>query len=301
MTVTQTGQQREGLIGFMDRYLAALAVNDPAGLPVSADVRFTENGQELALGKGLWATATSVPDYDYAYVEDPSLGQLGWIGVIGEGGRPAVVFARLKVGEGLISEIETIVRREQPRLYNPANMVARREIVFEELDPSERSSRETLIEVGNLYFDGLVEGNGNMIPVTDECIRIENGTQTVRVPDVSHLAGTPSAIIFPLGVREQLATGYFSYMDDVRDRRVVAVDEVRGLVLLAVVFDHSARLRSVQVQGIGEVELPAYHQVPNSCLIGELFKVRNGLIEHIEAVLEFVPYGARPGWAQARA
>ncbi len=290
------GQQREGLIGFMDRYLAALDVNDPTGLPVSADVRFTENGQELALGKGLWATATSVPDYDYAYVEDASLGQLGWIGVIGEGGRPAVVFVRLRVQDGLISEVETIVRREQPRLYNPANMAGPRAIVFEKLDPPERSSRDVLIDAGNRYFDGLVQGNGDMIPVTDSCTRIENGTQTVLVPDVSHLAGSAAAIIFPLGVREQLATGYFTYMDDIRDRRVVAVDEERGLVILAVVFDHSARKRSVEVRGVGEVELPPYHQVPNSVLIGELFKVRSGLIEHIEAVLEFVPYGARSGW-----
>ena len=259
-------------------------------------MRFTENGQELALGKGLWATATSVPDYDYVYVEDPSLGQIGWLGVIAEGRRPAVVFARLRVERGLIGEIETIVRREQPRLYNPANMVEPRSIVFEELDPSERSSREELIDVANRYFDGVEQVDGDMIPVTADCIRIENGQQTVLVSDVSHLAGSPSAIIFPMGVREQVNSGYFSYMDDVRDRRVVAVDESRGLVLLVVVFNHSARVRSVEVRGVGEVELPAYHQVPNSVLIAELFKVRSGQIEHIEAVLEFVPYGSRTGW-----
>jgi hypothetical protein len=284
------------LIGAVDRYLEALSSNDPSSLPVSPGVRYTENGQELALGKGLWATATSVPDYDYAYVEDASLDQIAWIGVIGEGGRPAVVFLRLKVTDGLIREIETIVRREQPRLYNPANMAEPRGIVFEEIDPSERTSRERLAEIGNLYFDGLVQDDGAMIPVTDDCIRIENGTQTVRVADVSHLAGSASAIVFPMGVREQVDRGYTQYMEEIRDRRVVAVDETRGLVLLAVVFDHPARMRSVQVEGVGEVELPPYHQVPNSVLVAELFKIRGGLIEHIEAVLEFVPYGARTGW-----
>jgi hypothetical protein len=288
--------QREGLIGFVDRYLGALAVNDPAGLPVSSDARFTENGQELALGKGLWATATSVPDYDYLYVEDLGLGQIGWIGVIGENGRPAVVFIRLLVRDGVIAEIETIVRREQPRLDDPANMAEPRAKAFTELDPAECTSRDALVETAHRYFDGLVQVEGDMIPASDDCIRIENGTQTVRVADVSHLAGSASALIFPLGVREQVNTGYFSYMDDIRDRRVVAVDESRGLVMLVVVFDHSARKRSVQVRGVGEVELPAYHQVPNSVLIAELFRVRGGTIEHIEAVLEFVPYGARTGW-----
>jgi hypothetical protein len=63
-----------------------------------------------------------------------------------------------------------------------------------------------------------------------------------------------------------------------------------------VVFDHSARKRTVQVKGIGEVEVAEYHQRPNSVLIGELFKVRAGEIVHIEAVLELLPYGARTGW-----
>jgi hypothetical protein len=294
------GTAREGLLGCIDRYLEALGSNDPTRLPVADGVRFTENGQELALGKGLWATATSVPGYDYLHVEDRSLGQIGWFGVVGEGESQAVVFARLQVRDGLVHEIETVVRRAQPRLYNPANMAEPRAIAFEVLDPVQRSSREALIEAANRYFDGLEQVDGSIIPVSDACTRFENGTQTVRVADVSHLAGSASALVFPLGVREQVDSGYFSYMDEVRDRRVVAVDESRGLVLLVVVFDHSARKRSVEVKGVGEVELPAYHQVPNSVLIAEVFKVRNGLIEHIEAVLEFVPYGMRTGWEVPR-
>jgi hypothetical protein len=135
-----------------------------------------------------------------------------------------------------------------------------------------------------------------MIPVADECIRIENGQQTVLLSDVSDYAGTASALIFPLGVRDQISSGYYSYLDGVRDRRVAAIDETRGLVVLVVVFDHSARKRTVQVKGLGEVEVSRYHQSPNSVLIAEVFKVRNGQIEHIEAVLEFLPYGARTGW-----
>ena len=293
---SRAGAQRGALIGMVDRYLDALAVNDPAGLPIGPHVQFTENGQRLALGKGLWATATGVADHHYAYVEDHSLGQIGWIGVIGEGGRPAIVFVRLRVEGGLIAEIETIVRREQPQLYDPANMQEPRAIVFEELDPSERLSRAALADIGHRYFDGIERADAELIPARDDCLRIENGTQTVLVPDVSHLAGTPSAIVFPLSVRGQVDVGYVAYIDEIRDRRVVAVDEARGLVMLVVVFDHSARMRSVQVKGVGEVELPRRYQSPNSALIAELFKVRGGQIEHIEAVLEIVPYGARTGW-----
>ncbi|MEA2179950.1 MAG: hypothetical protein QOG77_3247 [Solirubrobacteraceae bacterium] len=287
---------RGGLIGHMDRYLQALVRRDPAGLPVSPGVRFTENGQELDLGTGLWGTASSVPDHDYAHVVDEERSTVSWIGVVDEHGRPSVVFIRLTVEDGLITEVETVVRRPHERLYDPASMREPRAIVFEEIPVEQRSSAEELMRAGDLYFDGLEQSVGSIIPVTDDCTRFENGTRTVRVEDVSHLAGLASAKVFPLGVREQIDTGYFGYIYAVRDRRFVSVDETRGLVVMMVVFDHSARSQTVEMKGVGEVELPAYHQVPNSVLIAELFKVRGGLIEHIEAVLEFVPYGARTGW-----
>ncbi len=289
---------RDGLLGHLDRYLAALAKNDPSGLPVARTVRFSENGQKLALGRGLWATATRVPDHDYVHVTDEDASQIGWIGVVDEHDRPSVVFVRLAVRDGLIAEVETIVRRPHERLYDPSTMREPRSIVFEEIPEGQRTGADEIVRAGQRYFDGLERADGSIIPVTNDCTRFENGTRTVRVVDVSHLSGA-SALVFPLGVREQVDTGYFSYIDAVRDRRVVAVDVARGLVLMIVVFDHSARRRAVEVRGVGEVELPAYHQSPNSVLIAELFKVRRGLIEHIEAVLEFVPYGMRTGWEEA--
>jgi hypothetical protein len=285
---------RGGLIGHMDQYLAALAANDPSELPVADGLRYTENGQELGLGRGLWATATRVPDHDYAHVSDDRGAQIAWIGVVDEHDRPSVVFVRLAVHDGLIAEVETIVRRPHERLYDPSTMREPRAKVFEEIPPDERGAAGALIHAANSYFDGLEQADGSMIPVADDCTRFENGMRTVRVEDVSRLSGA-SALVFPMGVREQVDSGYFSYIDAVRDRRVVAVDLTRGLVLMIVVFDHSARRRTVEVKGVGEVELPPYHQTPNSVLIAELFKVRAGLIEHVEAVLEFVPYGMRTG------
>ncbi|MGH2851621.1 MAG: hypothetical protein ACRDLP_13505 [Solirubrobacteraceae bacterium] len=289
---------RPGLVGHVDRYLEALATNDPAGLQLVDDVRYTENGQQLDLGRGLWGTATRVPSHDHAHVVDHERSQVGWIGVVDEHDRPSVVFLRLAVRDGEIAEVEAIVRRPHERLYDPSTMREPRAIVFEELPPDQRGDAASLVGAGNAYFDGLEQADGSIIPVTDGCTRFENGTRTTRVEDVSQLSGA-SALVFPMGVREQVDTGYFSYIDAVRDRRIVAVDVARGLVLMIVVFDHSARRRTVEVRGVGEVELPAYHQTPNSVLIAELFKVRAGAIEHVEAVLEFVPYGMRTGWEKA--
>jgi hypothetical protein len=207
-----------------------------------------------------------------------------------------VLFVRLGVRDGQIGEIETIVRREAPRLYDPANMGRPREIVFDTVDLPERSSRAELAAIGHGYFDGIEQLDAGLIAIREDCLRIENGSQTVLLDDVSAFEGTTAAMIFPMSVREQVESGYVAYIDAVRDRRIVAVEEARGLVAMVVVFDHPARVHSVAVKGIGEVALPEYHRSPNSMLIAELFKIRHGRIEHIEAVLESIPFGAPTGW-----
>ena len=280
-------------------FLGSLAARDPSRAPLAPDVRVTENGQELAPGKGLWAVATGVSDVDYALVEDTELGNVCWLGVVEESGRPVVVFARLHLRDGLIDEVELVVRREAPRVFDPGHMTEPRAVVFEQVPPEERSSREELVRIGNAYFDGIEQGRGEIVPVVDECVRVECGTQTTRVQDVSAYEGTPAAHIFRLGVREQLDSGFFRFIEEIRDRRVVAVDESRGLVALVVVFDHPAKLQSVYVQGLGEVEVGPVHRSPNSMLIAELFKVRGGRIVHVEAVLEGLPYGGRTGWERS--
>ena len=41
------------MTGLVDQYLAALVRHDPAGLPLSRGVRFTENTAEIKIGDGL--------------------------------------------------------------------------------------------------------------------------------------------------------------------------------------------------------------------------------------------------------
>ncbi len=53
---------RQCLLGFLDNYLDALVANDPSMLDndLSSAVRYTDNGLEAHLGDGLWQTAVSV-------------------------------------------------------------------------------------------------------------------------------------------------------------------------------------------------------------------------------------------------
>ena len=112
---------RDGwLSGLLDEYYAALGAGDPAGLPLAADARFTENGQRLAIGTGLWATATGVADSravtvsEEAYGPGGTAGQVAGWGMAAEGGEDALLGVRLKTTGRVISEIETLVVRRAP-------------------------------------------------------------------------------------------------------------------------------------------------------------------------------------------
>ena len=74
------------------------------------NARFTENGQELRLGDGLWGTASGPGNYKL-YVADPEARPGGFYGTVMENGTPVLLALRLKVTYGLISEVETIVAR----------------------------------------------------------------------------------------------------------------------------------------------------------------------------------------------
>ena len=259
--------RRDGLIGHVDRYLQALVAHEPAGLPLAPGVRYTENGQELALGSGLWGTASDVPAHDYAWVADDGGAQIGWIGVVHEHGRPSVVFLRLRVRDDLITEVESIVRRPHQRLYAPENM--------------RRAARDRLRGAGARPARRRRAADRRRRPLLrrhragrrlDHPRQRRHAADRERHADRARVATSrtwPAArarTSSRSASASQVQTRYFSYIEAVRDRRIVAVDTARGLMLMVAVIDHPARKRTVDMKGVGEVELPEYHQVPNSVL-----------------------------------
>jgi hypothetical protein len=51
---------RACLNGFVDQYLAALVARDPSKLPLTKTARYTENGQTLKLGDGMWGPVITI-------------------------------------------------------------------------------------------------------------------------------------------------------------------------------------------------------------------------------------------------
>src|SRR5882672_8675057 len=96
--------------GFLDRYLDALAARDPKQLPLAPNAKYTENGQKLNLGDGIWNKATAKGIYKL-FVTDPQFGNVAFIGTLKEEAGNVMMALRLKVANRQISEIETIIVR----------------------------------------------------------------------------------------------------------------------------------------------------------------------------------------------
>ncbi len=277
----QASCTREGLKGFIDKYFAALEAHDPSMLPLAPNVKFTENGVEMPVGKGFWQTAgkallkRNVIDTQKcgmltsAVIEekfDPktagramptSLPGVKTKPLPAEGTpRPILFGVRLKVENEKISEIETIIARESEFAFNAEGILATKGQDWESILPcAQRSSRLAMMAAADDYFDMFAAEPCVHTPFASPCDRWENGTQTT-VEGLFTLEGadgkkaemhahdcTPKGLVIPNhGPRRFL------------------VDVEAGLV---VAFVHFAG------------GLPDFH----------VFKMRNGKVELVNAVI----------------
>ena len=86
------------------------------------------------------------------------------------------------------------------------------------------------------------------------------------------------------------------FVSRIRDRRFVAVDQERGLVLAFGFFDHQAGDTRNFVAPNGR-QVTAGPAQPWTWYLAEMFKIEDGKIHRIEAVLDRVPYGMLSGWS----
>lgn len=75
---------RECLISVLDSYLDALVANDPSRITVTAALKYTDNGVSAKLGQGLWTTAESIDNQKRLDFADPQLGNVATQVVINE-------------------------------------------------------------------------------------------------------------------------------------------------------------------------------------------------------------------------
>lgn len=297
---------RECLVRLMQQYLSALVAHDTKSVPLAADVKFVENTAQIPVGEGLWITASGGPGTFQIYAADPVAQQVACIVTMKETNKDILLGARLKLADGKITEAEHLAIRDDLS-KQMANLQTPRPALLEDLDPSDRTPREEMLTAGAAYYLALTGEDGKLAPFADDCERRENGMTTAGTREeiaAMPIESTDSETAkmmevmakMPRSCEAQISTGAFTYITDIKDRRVVIADEQKGLVVGFSMFWHRSDVKTVQVKGIPGVDtMPSYQGTFNLPAM-HIYKIKKGKIYDIEALGFMLPYGLKSGW-----
>ncbi|HTR48715.1 MAG TPA: hypothetical protein VMM16_15135 [Verrucomicrobiae bacterium] len=283
------------LTGMVDRYLKAVAAHDPTLIPAADHVKFTENTITLRLGDALWGTMSGMGTYKL-YFADPHDGEAAFEGTIRENDTPAILLLRLRVVDGKITEVETLVHRNADAAKALEKFGNPDPAWLKPLDAAQKTSRQDMLQAADTYFEGILHSSGDMVPFDPRCNRILDGYQDTNNPTAKGWFDKDSFRPDAMGIRENLNTGIWKYIHSIDPRRYVVVDEKMGIVLGMFMFNHPGKLKSVDVPGVGTVPMPPVTRRPSSVEMGEFFKIEGGKIRQIEGISISLPYGAGEGW-----
>ncbi|KAK3937990.1 hypothetical protein QBC46DRAFT_441861 [Diplogelasinospora grovesii] len=285
------------LLGVLNRTLEAMAMNDTVSIPLASGIRYSENGQFLAPGDGLWETLGQAarPGVDeYAAVfADPESGTAAYWGGITEHTTPGVLGLRVKVDYGKIIEIEAIAVRAESTGARGGTMTLMRPPLPVEwegddslggLDPTfqrnawdSSNTNVTMSALTTAYLDGLENHSSAFVPLTSKCTRRDNGVQT-NLSCAEQLDGKGPA---PNGLSNMTTA--------VRDRRVLVADANKGVMMAVAMVDDPAT---------SPLAIEAADRVPSTFMVLQLIKVGDGKIARVEGMVKWMPFGYTSAWAE---
>jgi hypothetical protein len=282
------------LLAAGDAFMAALAAQKPADLPWASQVKFTENGVAIPVGEGIWGSIRGKSDQALR-IADVTTGSYAWYGLIFDHDAPAYAGVRIRMRGNRISEAEVIVARER----NPGPWLDPKQFQINQgfeaaVAPAGRSSRAQLIAAAQGYAATVERNDGTLrTRFAPECDRIENG-QLVSRGETGSIGLVKSPGQYAQGCEGQLKLGLYRPVDRIRGRRVVAVDEERGLVMLASIADFGLAQRQYTLADGRKVESDRYHAMSRELF--EVYKVVGSRIQAVEAVSVDQPYGMKVAW-----
>ena len=306
-TTPMSGQKnkldRQGLVDLMEKYINALPTHDPGDLPFAKDVKFTENSADavevLEVGQGLWENATGGPTEFKIYAADPVLQSAICLTLIKEKDEDVMFAARIKLKNGKIFEAEHLVIRGGSMGGQPFGTMdtlkKARPGFAEDIPEDEQMTREDLLRIGLSYYDALTSEDGSRAPFSKECERRENGMTTAGPKKAAASGGMPTGGFGGLAMdaKEQLDSGFFNYITEIKPRMVVA-DVQKGISVGFSMFRHD---------GTKRLPKDAAPETDNSTQWGKfnlaalhIYKIRNGELFEIEAPGAMLPYGAKSQW-----
>jgi hypothetical protein len=283
---------RDCLIKLADDYVAALVAHDPWRLPFSVSVRFVENIEQKRLGEGLWKTASGGLTKFRIYVPDPVSGTVGLMGMMEEDGKPLMIGLRLKVFEGEIVEVEHVLARN----INARNLTflqTPRAIFSTKV--AKPMPRWQMLGVAHSYYEAIDYNDGFLSPMDKDCERRENGS-----PSSADRAPPPPNAEVPywsaLECTPQFNTNMMAYIDSIDNVRVVAVDQVNGLVFAFSHFRHGMRNKATPIRNTPGVTSRTVNASAFDLPAAHVFKISGGKLHQIEAMGFRADYMSPTGW-----
>jgi len=283
-----------------DQVLQAMLAHDASRLPLAKGVRYSENGQFLALNDGLWLTAGKITTPaagaaagTYATrLADPASGTAAYWGITNENGTTGVLALRIKLAAGKITEIEAIDVREEAQGPRGGTMTLMRPPLPVEFKPASLGALDSAFltaKAGAIpptlitaYFDAQQQHSAKGAKFTPTCVRRDNATQATSncaaQMDTQEKDG-----------QRPLANGLYLHTTTVRDRRILVADPDRGVVLAVAMIDNTGKFAA---------DLPANQLVPSTYMVPQLLKIDNGSIARVESLIKWMPFGYTSAWAQ---
>ena len=257
---------RACLKGMIDRYVDAVVAHDASKLPLAANVRVTENSQDVKIGDGMDKTVTGKAGFRQDYL-DTAKGIAASHMVLLEGKNQLLYSVLLHVRDGRIAGVETLVQRITPdSRFQPTEFGGPIRGMNDPIPPGKRETRAAMIRIALGYPEGLRIGDFTQggTRFASETYRVENGVITAGVG-----CKRPGC-----GMYEQKIMKH----PDVK-ANVAAVDEENGVVLLWMNFGDT------NSYGPG-----------NALVTFEAFKVWGGQIHAVNAFFPILPVATQRGW-----
>ena len=262
---------RECLRGTVTAYLYSLLKHDASKLPVSDQVRVTEDAIEKPLAKvSLLTSVTRLRGFRQDILDERT-GMAGADVIVEESGAPTMLVVRLKVVDQKITEIETVAThsRAEGLIFNIDGLSAPSEVMNYPPRPEQLSSRDDAIKAAMHYPAGLNAAKtfaSVSAPFAPDAYRYENG-QVMAGPDCKFAPGCQNISTQSLEI--------FNRLGKVATR-VIGVDERMGIVWLRMAWG---------VRESGGDQLTVW----------ETFKVYDGQIHAVEAFMKILPLALSTG------
>lgn len=301
---SSTECDRACLSGFVTKYLQALVAHDPQRLPLAADVRFTENGVAVPLGEALWLTIGALGSYRVDYLDTEAQQAAAHVAFV-ENERPGLMALRLRIDDGRISEIETVLNRGAPM----ADHMPPVETLWTQSEPvGSRLTRAELAAETENYLKAVSRSDGSLVKFNKaSCMRLENGNVMAFGPNdkpVAALRPVTDPDSWMAAVRqtmgsdcaEQLSTGIYRFITSYDHARFPVIDVERQVVFGQWVFRRRGDVPGVTFKGKFYPFLESM-RFPNENLLGQAFKFRDGRITRVQGVFfNANVYKAGTGW-----